>query len=90
MEKNDVFQASIHYGLLNYKWDTPVTLFSCSLLSVIWFESSGHVMWTLVGGESKLITHLASEDVLHYEKKWAHKIRSLQEPPTQNIPCLNV
>ena len=24
------------------------------------------------------------------ERKWAHKIRSLQEPPTRIIPCLNV
>ena len=24
------------------------------------------------------------------ERKWAHKIRSLQEPQTRNIPCLNV
>ena len=24
------------------------------------------------------------------KRKWAHKIRSLQEPPTRNIPCFNV
>ena len=25
-----------------------------------------------------------------FERKWAHKIGKLQEPPTRNIPCLNV
>ena len=24
------------------------------------------------------------------KRKWAHKIGKLQEPPTRNIPCLNV
>ena len=32
------------------------------------------------------VVDLEKQEIL----KWAHKIRSLQEPPTRNISCLNV
>ena len=39
---------------------------------------------------SQKLPFSVEQKMFQRHRKWAHKIGKLQEPPTRNIPCLNV